>query len=270
VCHHIYAHKICSHVQQKKHRKYLQKRHKWDDKTWNSIDLLALKSAFLSLDPIKCVSCSKQIHGWLNTGEQKSKISPLAKEAHWCPRCKGPLETQDHVLSCTHVSAHKRRYELLPTMKQKIKSTEGCKVQELLIKCVETLLTNPETQITPDISTVPICQCELLCQALKEQDHIGWTLGIRGYLSRHWGTAVAAHSSFDNESASKLKNIGNTWARKTVSLLWEFGREMWEDQNKHLHDPNSEDCRKLKGAAVDTEIQKLYDNVDSYAAEFRV
>jgi len=48
-----------------------------------------------------------------------------------------------------------------------------------------------------------------------------------------------------------------------VSLLRDFDREMWEDQNKHLHDPGSEDCRKLKGAAVNAEIQQLYNKVDS-------
>jgi len=63
----------------------------------------------------------------------------------------------------------------------------------------------------------------------------GWSLGVRGHLSKHWGEATAANSHFDNESTLKLKDIGNTWACKTVSLLWEFGREMWEDHNKHLH-----------------------------------
>jgi len=67
-----YAHKIHSYVQGKKHRQYLQKQHDWDDKTWKNLDLLALKSAFLMLDPIKRISCSKRIHGWLNTGKQKS------------------------------------------------------------------------------------------------------------------------------------------------------------------------------------------------------
>jgi len=264
-----YAHKIQSCVQGKKHRKYLQEKHEWNDETWNSLDLQALKSAFLTLDPLKRISCSKRIHGWLNTGEQKSKISPTAPEAHCCPRCKEPLETQEHVLTCKHVSAHKRRYELLPTMKRKIQSTDGCKVQEIFVKCVEAWLANSETQILPDISTVPIQQQELLRIALSEQDCIGWTLGVRGYISRHWAEAVAAHSRYENKSKSKLRDIGNTWARKTVSLLWEFSKEMWEDRNKRLHDPSSEDCRKMKGAAVDAEMHRLYDNIDSYAAEDR-
>jgi len=59
-----------------------------------------------------------------------------------------------------YASAHKRRYELLPTMKRKIKSKDGCKVQELFVKCVEAWLANPETPIIPDISTVPIKKWE--------------------------------------------------------------------------------------------------------------
>jgi len=170
---------------------------------------------------------------------------------------------------CKHVSAHKRQYELLPTMKRKIKSTDGCKVQELFVKCVEAWLANLETQILPDISTVPINQQELLQKALSEQDRIGWTLGVRGYISRHWAEAVAVNSRYEHESTSKLRDIGNTWAWKTVSLLWEFSREMWEDGNKCLHDSSSEDCRKMKGAAVNVEMKRLYDNIDSYAAEDR-
>jgi len=80
---------------------------------------------------------------------------------------------------------------------------------------VEARLANPETPIIPDISTVPINQQELLQQALAEQDKIGWKLGVRGYLSRHWGEAVTAHSQFEMEKQSKIPDIGNTWTCKT-------------------------------------------------------
>jgi hypothetical protein len=103
-----YSHQIRSTIQKRKHHQYLQDKHGWTDAVWNTIDFLALKSAFLTLDPIKRVSCSKRIHGWLNTGAQKAKISPAAVDAHQCPRCNLALETQNHVLQCTHSSAHKR------------------------------------------------------------------------------------------------------------------------------------------------------------------
>jgi len=44
---------------------------------------------------------------------------------------------------------------------------------------------------------------------------------------------------------------------------------MWEDWNKKLQDSSLVDCQKVKGAALDAEIQRMYDKVDSYAAEDR-
>ena len=63
--------------------------------------------------PLKRIKTSKSMHGWLNTGQQKSKISPDATELHKCPRCQEPDETQEHILKCQHVSAHQKRYDLV-------------------------------------------------------------------------------------------------------------------------------------------------------------
>jgi hypothetical protein len=78
-------HQIRLRIQGSKHRVYLQDRHDWDNVTWNSIDWKGLKSGFLLLGPLKRIKTSKSMHGWLNTGRQKSKISPDANESHKCP-----------------------------------------------------------------------------------------------------------------------------------------------------------------------------------------
>ena len=44
---------------------------------------------------------------------------------------------------------------------------------------------------------------------------------------------------------------------------------MWLHRNSTLHDPKMDDCRQMKGAAVNAAITSLYANVDSYAAEDR-
>jgi hypothetical protein len=67
--------------------------------------LKGLKSGFLSLGPLKWVKRSKSMHGWLNTGSQKSKISPDATESHKCPWCLEPNETQEHLLKCQLIGA---------------------------------------------------------------------------------------------------------------------------------------------------------------------
>ena len=72
--HSHYSHKIRVHIQGKKHQKLLQEKHEWSDAMWKSLDLNSLKIAFLTLDPVKHISCSKRIHGWINTGEQNPRF----------------------------------------------------------------------------------------------------------------------------------------------------------------------------------------------------
>ena len=264
-----YMHKLRVHVQGKKHRKYLQQKHEWSDDEWNSIDWKGLKDAFLGLDPMKRISCSKRIHGWLNTGDQKARISPDATESHKCPRCQTTVEDQDHVLTCRHASAHKKRFELLPDTTSKMITNHECKVQQLFVECFRTWLANPDTQLTPDISHVPSEQRKWVELALREQASLGWSLGSRGYLSKHWAKAVAAHHKFGYDTTKNAVEQGQTWARRTIHQLWEFGQEMWHDRNRMLHDPKGEDTQAMKSAAVDVAITKLYENVDSYAAEDR-
>jgi hypothetical protein len=262
-------HKLRVHVQGKKHRKYLQQKHEWSDDEWNSVDWKGLKDAFLGLDPMKRISCSKWIHGWLNTGDQKARISPDATESHKCPRCQTMVEDQDHVLTCRHASAHKKRFELLPDTTSKMITNHECKVQQLFVECFCTWLANPDTQLTPDISHVPSEQRKWVESALREQASLGWSLGSRGYLSKHWAKAVAAHHKFGYDTTKNAVEQGQTWARRTIHQLWEFGKEMWHDRNRMLHDPKGEDTQVMKSAAVDVAITKLYENVDSYAAEDR-
>jgi hypothetical protein len=217
-------HKIRLNIQGNKHRTYLQDKHSWSNEVWDSIKWKELKGAFLSLGPLKQIKTSKSIHGWLNMGRQKSKISPDAVDAHKCPQCLQPNETQEHILKCPHTGAHKRRYELVCLMMTKIIQNPSCGVQQVFESYVRSWLADSEPP-TPDISRVPIKQRELLVKALEEQEQIGWDLGIRSYLglTRHWSLAVAA-----NPRLPPKNDKGKAWTRKAISELWNFSSEMWE------------------------------------------
>ena len=138
---------------------------------------------------------SKSIHGWLNTGSQKSKISPDAVDLHKCPRCQEPNETHEHILTCPNIHAHKKRYDLVCPMLCQNTLNDLCPVQQVFASCVKSWLETPETSM-PDVSRIPHSQWELLDQALAEQDRIGWHLAMWGYLSCHWALAIAANPCF--------------------------------------------------------------------------
>jgi hypothetical protein len=187
---------VCLHIQWSKQEKFLQDKHGWSDKAWNSINWKDFKGAFLSLGPLKCIKTSKSIHSWLNTGHWKSKISPDAIDSHHCPRCLQPTENQEHILNCLNPCANKCRYELVYPMMTKIIQNPGCRVQQVFELYVRSWLADLEPP-TLDISQVPIEQQDLLVWALEEQDLIGWDLGMRGYSSQHWGLASVAHPRLD-------------------------------------------------------------------------
>jgi hypothetical protein len=112
----------------------------------------------------------------------------------------------------------------------------------------------------------------LVTLALQEQQAIGWGLCLHGYLSHHWALAVAAHPSPPTPRkthSSTSSDFGSIWARKTISELWAFAREMWLHRNSHLHDPSSADSTKMMGAAVNAAITALYEQVDTYSAQDR-
>jgi len=256
-------HSVRSHIQGSKHRKYLQDRHNWSNAVWKSIDWRGLKSGYLSLGPLKRIKTSKSIHGWLNTGRQKSKISPDATDSHKCPRCQLPNETQEHILTCPDVRAHKKRYDLVHPMLKKIINNDLCPVQRVFASCIKSWLESPETP-SPDVSRVPDSQRELLDKALNEQESIGWHLCMRGYLSRSWGKAIAANVHLEDDN-----DRGDSWTRKTILQLWEFSREMWEHRNSILHDTELAASRRIRDAQINDEITKLYEAIETYDADDR-
>jgi hypothetical protein len=256
-------HQIRMHVQGSKHRAYLQDKHDWDNSTWNSIDWKGIKSGYLSLGPLKRIKTSKSMHGWLNTGRQKAKISPDATDSHNCPRCHEPNETQEHILKCRHVGAHKKRYDLVLPMMKKIQQNNLCPAQRVFTQCIRSWLESPET-IIPDVSSVHDSQRGLLQRAIDDQAKIGWHLAMRGYLSKYWGLAVSA-----NHHLAENNDKGEVWVRKTVLQLWAFAHEMWEHRNSVLHDTQLESSRKVRDAEINDLIAKLYEKVDIYSAEDR-
>jgi hypothetical protein len=125
-------------------------------------------------------------HEWDRTGSHKDPPS------HKCLRCLEPNETQEHLLQCRHIGAHKKHYDLILPMMRKICQNKLCQVQEVFTTCIRSWLESPETSI-PDVSSVHESHPDLLQKTISDQEHIGWHLAMRGYLSKYWGLAVAAN-----------------------------------------------------------------------------
>jgi hypothetical protein len=69
------------------------------------------------------------------------------------PRYKETNETQEYILKCWSVGAHKKWYDLVHPMMKKIRQNNLCQVQEVFSKWIRSWLESPESVIQ-DVSSV--------------------------------------------------------------------------------------------------------------------
>jgi hypothetical protein len=91
--------------------------------------------AFKSLDTSSRHFTSKMLHGWLNTGHQRQKITKDPNSSQ-CPCCQAPDETFEHmILQCTAplvVTARDKAQKKLSTFAKKSFSTTWKVLHEAL------------------------------------------------------------------------------------------------------------------------------------------
>ena len=109
-----YSESIRFHINGTKHRAHLQKtRPNWkSDAVWNNLDMQGLGISFKSLDTPLQHFTTKMLHGWLNTGHQREK---LTKDS-LCPCCQAPDETFEHILRCKSEASETARKAALQTI----------------------------------------------------------------------------------------------------------------------------------------------------------
>jgi hypothetical protein len=86
--------------------------------------------------------------------------------------------------------------------------------------------------------------------------------------------AVAANPNIQDKKDKDGKPIdpmdtARTWARVVLLELWDFAFELWDHRNKVLHDTQIESSRAIRDEEINDEITKLYERVESFAAEDR-
>jgi hypothetical protein len=254
-----YTESIRFHIHGTKHRAHLQKtRPTWkSDIVWNNIDMKGLGISFKSLDTPSRHFISKMLHGWLNTGHQRRKITkdPLSS---LCPCCHAPDETYEHILRCSAASVVLARDKFLAKMKKL--DVRGTTTWKVFHQAVQNWLLDGDAMKHPCLDNYILMPGHrvLLTTALKNQDKIGWNYALRGYLSTSWVEAEyhinrAAHD-----------DIRKKWLRKIIKVLWSFNKTMWTHRNSVLHS-TTVPLRELKESAVNTKIRTLFEQQPDFA-----
>jgi hypothetical protein len=257
-----YTATIRFHIHGTKHRAHLQNtRPGWKSHTvWENVDMQGLGLAFKSLDTPSRHFISKMLHGWLNTGHQRQKITKDPNSSH-CPCCQAPNETFEHILRCSApmvVKAREKSHKPLCTLARKSFSVTLKVLHEGLSNWLKDgdKMSHPcldkYYDMRPGLRT-------LIETALKNQDIIGWKYAMRGYFSTSWVDA----ETYAKDGASP-DYIRQTWLQKIIKTLWVFNKAMWTNRNSILHS-NSIPLRELRESAVDSKIRHLYEQQHDFA-----
>jgi hypothetical protein len=213
--------------------------------------------SFKSLDTPSRHFISKMLHGWLNTGHQRQKITkdPLSS---LCPCCHAPDETYEHILRCPAANAEIARDTFLAKMKKL--DVRGTITWQVFHHAVRNWLKDGDEMEHPCLDNYIMMpgHRDLLTTALKNQDTIGWNYALRGYLSTSW---VAAEYHINRSAHADIRK---TWLRKIIKVLWSFNKTMWTHRNSVLHS-TTVPLRDLKESAANSKIRTLFEQEKDFA-----
>ena len=87
-----------------------------------------------------------------------------------------------------------------------------------------------------------------LCQAIRQQDDIGWQSFIEGFTATGWRKTQEEHLLQIGSQKSAL-----LWMSRLSQKLWSIMRAMWTDRNDTLHQ-NGNSVHQQESRAITTEI----------------
>ena len=165
---------------------------------------------------------SKHSIGFCGVGKMLKRYNYQSHTS--CPRCGRTQETTSHVLQCKQDSA-------CQLWDKEVSNLHNWMIKQKMQPLLAEIITHNisawkySTQIN---QLLP--QNQHLCQALLQQDRIGWKQFIEGFWSKSWRKCQQQH--FDNIHSP---NSSLLLLSKTQRRIWRITWEMWQHRNNHLH-----------------------------------
>jgi len=160
-----------------------------------------------------------------------------------CPRCPCPVEDRDHIFRCPAESAIKQWEKTLEELDTWLKSTQ----------------THP--QLRKDIieglrqwhdQTSGCRQIVIGSMAGQLQDQIGWGLALEGCIAKGWRKEQEAYWK-----GFKSRRSSRRWTIALLTRLMMMAWDMWEHQNKALHEVE-ENRQIILEAELNQHIREVY------------
>jgi hypothetical protein len=250
------------HINGTRLRQHYQKTNRhWEDSVWKTIDITGLGSALKSTAIPKRFQICKMMHGWFNTGQQRTKIDPLALGT--CPCCGDPCETFEHILMCRDPRMRATRYNEMILLRSTIVTKLGgshawLTLHQCLLFWIHNNLDPPSTVILKQ--SLPAKFMPILSQAITEQTKIGWSMAFRGFLSSTW-----LHAQLLEHPRSTITGLRRQWLQQIIKANWRVSLALWDTRNGILHSTQA-NVQQIRESLIDAKVRLIYLSQDTFAA----
>ena len=263
------AHRICSklsvtlknHTGSDRIRDYWVRKGKFTPLTERSIDWESHHKSHSNLSTGHNRWMSKWLTGFCGIGI----MLQIYKHQHHnkCPRCQINETNVAHILQCPAPAAQQLWNTSINELREWLIAHEGhpllCKLVCDNMKAWHSHNPYPSEKIEDDI----------LRQAIKDQDKIGWMSFIEGYWSINWRLKQQDH--LEKIHSRKSPSL---WISRAQRKIWEVAWKMWMHRNDVLHNDgttiHSHELISLDGEIIKELMTGLHNLSDRYAPLFKV
>ncbi|KAI2502514.1 hypothetical protein MHU86_11946 [Fragilaria crotonensis] len=237
-------------------RQYVQRRNKWDDRTWEDIDMELFGSHFKKLPCNDQIQHMKFVFNQLPLGWRRLHRSASEDQGlQLCPCCLRQKETSEHFLRCpNNPSILKERLALLRDTNEHTPHP----IRRLLHDGLSFWQSTGSSEFSPDLTQFPLHMQAQVRLTAKRQTSIGWDNAAKGYLSKEWHGLAALHT-FDPKrlesdlAAKRMKNL--------VKDLQAYTKHLWKSRNEILHSATNAEMDKIR-STTQSEIRHFYAHPD--------
>ena len=263
------------------HHDFLQAKYNWSDQQWCHIAWDSFEMVARRTQTKQTVNRSKLVHNWLNLGSQRAKFvkddDKESNHAKQCPYCQQDEDFQ-HMLTCSHRSALKTRYDASETLRKAIKSNAA---GPYIMKAIKCWIQDPSKPPTVKIGILS-AQNDVH-HAIETQTEIGWLHMFCGFVSIDWGHVNMESDLVPNPSKNmhvRLDQVrkaiksrpspdarrvsANAYVKMVIQAPQGYTLAIWEGRNTALH-AKTHDTELIVHAQLNADIRRIYKLKDSIA-----
>lgn len=200
---------------------------KWTRTTFHDIDWDVHQAALKHFPPNEQIRLNKFLLLWLPTGDRRNRESNNTYPAE-CTLCKVAIETNSHILGCTHPEQCTHMLNLhidLEKLHHDMKSDRHLHdlIQSGIIQCA----------LDPNYTPEAHLHHESVQHLVPKQQRIGWHHILYGRISK----SITQHQEkiYRTNKENDRVFTGKRWATKLIVTTWKTVLKIWKTRCELVH-----------------------------------